>query len=102
MTSDLPMKAEHAGNPFRAIMPDMSVYIAGEEVFVEVSYIAFPRFTGSHCSYHSLVGWQRERLDADLEKASKLAATLLPGTSEKEIIRLFERMPDEPKTKQRP
>lgn len=79
---------------YQALRDEMSIYIAGENVFVEVSYIAFPRFTGSHLCYFSLIPSQREILDRDFEKAQELAKVLPAGLSNAAILQRFRELPD--------
>lgn len=57
---------------YEAYRSDLSVYIAGPNLFVEVYYLSFPRFSGNHCSYHSIESWQREKIDEMLLAARRL------------------------------
>lgn len=51
---------------------DLSIFIIGPDLFVEVWHLAFPRFFGSHCSYYSIESRQRETIDEMLRAASRL------------------------------
>lgn len=57
---------------YEAYRSDLSIYICGPDLFVEVYYLSFPRFFGSHCSYYSIEGWQREKIDEMLQAARRL------------------------------
>lgn len=57
---------------YEAYHSDLSVYITGPNLFVEVYYLSFPRFSGSHCSYYSVESWQREKINEMLRAAGRL------------------------------
>lgn len=58
---------------FEAFRNGLQIYISGPRIFVEVYYIAFPRFNGSHCTYSNLVDDQRARLQSMLLVAEEIA-----------------------------
>lgn len=57
---------------YKAHRSELSVYIAGPNLFVEVYHLSFPRFFGSGCTYYSIESWQREKIDEMLRAARRL------------------------------
>lgn len=56
----------------RAMFGWLSVYISSPAELVEVFYLPFPHFTGSHCTNESLVSFDRSRLDAAFRTAEEI------------------------------
>lgn len=57
----------------RAYRNDLSVYIDNHEVY----YIAFPKFTGTHCQYDTLCDHQRQGIDGALVVAEEVVGRFL-------------------------
>lgn len=58
---------------FEAMRRDLSIYVSGPDaLFVEVYYLAFPRYEGAFCTYSSIIPFQRELLDQALKAAERV------------------------------
>jgi len=81
---------------FQAYRANLSVYIlTPKPELVECHYIAFPRWSGSHCTWDNLDEDQKQRLNAALETAQEIAERFTADgrfeATEKEVLKAFER-----------
>lgn len=73
---------------YKAVRRHLSIYIERSDPYisVEVSYISFPSFSGSHCCYETLDLWLKERLDRHLIVADVAAKEIKNNLATKKEI----------------